>query len=65
MTEKNRIEHLRGSRELAVDELEHVSGGAPAKARNNCRSTSSLLTEVFISSVSLALNQWAWPEPRC
>jgi hypothetical protein len=53
MTEKNRTEHLRGSRELTVDELERVSGGAPAKAGSSSQEYLVIkLKEVFISSVS-------------
>jgi bacteriocin-like protein len=52
MTEKNRTEHLRDSRELTVDELEQVSGGAPRKAGGSSQEYLEIkLKEVFITSV--------------
>jgi hypothetical protein len=54
MTEKNRAERLCGSRELAVDELDRVSGGAPRKAGGGSQEYLEIkLKEVFITSTSL------------
>jgi hypothetical protein len=45
---------LRGRRELTVDELERVSGGAPRKAGGSSQEYLEIkLKEVFITSTSL------------
>jgi len=54
MTETNRTAHLRGGRELTVDEFDRVSGGAPRKAGGSSQEYLEIkLKEVLITSVSL------------
>ena len=53
-TEMAEKKDLRGRRELTVDELERVSGGAPRKAGGSSQEYLEIkLKEVFITSTSL------------